>query len=56
MRELSRLPAQQKTGGQSIEENTLNFHRVLQSDMSLTVEQLDNILKERYKQDTKIAH
>lgn len=43
---LGSFPLQEKTGGQSIDENNGKFHKVLKSVMSMTVEQLDRSLSE----------
>jgi hypothetical protein len=42
---LGKYPLQQKTGGQSIDESNSIFHEVLKSSMSMTVEELDSLLK-----------
>lgn len=43
--ELGKYPLQQKTIGQSIDENNALFHEVLKSHMSMTVEEFDNLFK-----------
>jgi hypothetical protein len=42
--ELGKYPLQEKTGGQSIDENNDKFHKVIESYLSLTVDQLDERL------------